>query len=441
MSLCASSCNAVKQPCYYTALRRGEQSFTKEFKGMQQRELIPHLFRTESGKIAAVLCKTFSLEHIEVAEDITSETFLLALETWSYKGIPENPAAWLYTVAKNKAKNHVHRARIFSEKIAGELTPVSEHAVLDIDLSDKNISDSQLQMLFALCHPSIPEEAQVALSLRILCGFGIDEIATAFLTNRETINKRIFRAKEKLRNDKIPIEFPAEAELGSRLKTVLTTLYLLFNEGYYSESQDAVVREDLCMEAIRLTHLLAENEFTNRPAVNALLSLMYFQSSRFAARKNSNGEMVLYEDQDESRWNQEFIGKGAYYLNCASTGNVLSTYHLEAGIAYWYTIKTDLKEKWESILQLYNQLLQLEYSPIAALNRTYALSRANGKHEAIQEAKKLRLTDNHYYYTLLGELYTDVDNDEAKRNFEEALTLARTSSDKQIISKKLQSLS
>ncbi|HEY3402443.1 MAG TPA: DUF6596 domain-containing protein [Ohtaekwangia sp.] len=403
-----------------------------------QQELLPHLFRTESGKITAVLCKLLSVVHIEIAEDITSETFLLALETWPYKGVPENPVAWLYTVAKNKAKNHVHRARIFSEKIASQVKgSVSGYIEMDIDLSDKNITDSQLQMLFTLCHPSVPEEAQVGLSLRILCGFGIEEIANAFVTNKETINKRLFRAKEKLRLEKVAIEFPAETEIDKRLDAVLTTLYLLFNEGYYSESHDAVLREDLCVEAIRLSHLLIENPYTNRPAVNALLALMYFHASRFPARKNNAGEIILYADQNEALWNYEFITKGAYYLHQASQGNVLSAYHLEAGIAYWHTIKTDTKEKWESILQLYNKLLQVQYSPIAALNRTYALSKANGKQEAIREAKKLCLTDNPYYYTLLGELYTGIDTEEARLNLEEALTLARTQADRQIIMKKL----
>jgi RNA polymerase sigma factor (sigma-70 family) len=406
---------------------------------MQQRELIPHLFRTESGKITAVLCKLFSIQHIEVAEDITSETFLQALETWTYKGIPENPTAWLYAVAKNKAKNHIHRVAVFEKKIATELTgaptTIGEY---EVDLSEKNISDSQLQMLLALCHPAIAAEAQIGLSLRILCGFGIEEIANAFLTNKETINKRLFRAKETLRTKKVPIEIPSPSEIPKRLETVLTTLYLLFNEGYYSESNDAVVREELCQEAMRLTTLLTEYPETNKPSVNALLALMYFHASRFAARKADNGEVILYSDQDETLWNQEFITEGAHYLKRSSIGNSLSKYHLEASIAFWHTIKADTKEKWESILQLYNRLLQLEYSPIAALNRTYALSKANGKQEAIAEAEKLQLVDNHYYFTLLGELYTDIDNVKAKQNLEKALELAKGRADKRIIAKKLE---
>jgi RNA polymerase sigma factor (sigma-70 family) len=408
---------------------------------MQQQELIPHLFRTEFRKITAVLCKLFGIDHIEIAEDLASETFLSALETWTYKGIPPNPVAWLYSVAKNKARNYINRNNIFNEKIAANLKYSStEKEEIEIDLSEKNIIDSQLQMLFAVCHPAISTEAQIGLALRILCGFGIEEIANALLTNKETINKRLLRAKEKLRNEKVQIEFPNEKEIDKRLDTVLTTLYLLFNEGYYSESSDDILREDLSMEAMRLTYFLVENEQTNYPNVNALLSLMCFQSSRFDARKNKDGEMVLYDDQDESLWNYELISKGAYFLNMASRGDKLSKYHLEAGIAYWHTIKDDTKEKWENILQLFNKLLQIEYSPIAALNRTYALSKANGKAEAIIEAEKLNLTDNHFYFTLVGELYSDIDNDKAKENLLRALSLAKTQTERQTIQKKIAKL-
>ena len=408
---------------------------------MKQGELIPHLFRTEARKITAVLCKLFGIEHIETSEDIVSDTFLSALENWTYKGVPENPTAWLYTVAKNKAKNLIRRNIIFSEKIAPS---VSQHSTqeneTEIDLSEKNINDSKLQMLFAVCHPAISTEAQIGLSLRILCGFGIDEIANAFLTNKETINKRLFRAKEKLRIEKVSIQFPPENEINKRLETVLTTIYLLYNEGYYSESQNAVLREDLCREAMRLTELLLENQNTNKPAVNALHSLMCFHSSRFAARKKDNGEIVLYQDQDEALWDYDLITKGIYHLKEASQGTTVSKYHIEASIACWHTIKADTKEKWESILQLYNRLLQIEYSPIAALNRTYALSKANGKREAIIEAEKLNLTGNHYYLTLLGELYKDLDNKKAKENLQAAYSLAKTNTDKQTIQNKIDRL-
>ena len=409
---------------------------------MQQQELIPHLFRTEFRKITAVLCKHFGIDNIQLAEDIASDTFLLAVDTWTYKGIPANPTAWLYTVAKNKAKNYFHRTNIFSEKIAAEIkNSFKESEEPEINLSEENITDSQLQMLFAICHPSIPVEAQIGLALRILCGFGINEIASAFLTSNETINKRLFRAKEKLRQEKVKIEFPGKTDINDRLETVLTTLYLLFSEGYYSETDDTILREDLCDEAMRLTSMLIENEQTNQPKVNALYSLMCFHSSRFAARKNEKGEIVLYHDQDESLWNQELIIKGIYYLHESSKGNEISKYHIEASIAYWHTIKSDTKEKWENILQLYNKLLMLEYSPIAAMNRTYAFSKVKGKQEAIAEAEKLNLSNNHFYYTLLGELYSDIDNLKAKENFQIAFTLAKTQTDNQTVQKRIDALS
>ena len=409
---------------------------------MYQQELIPHLFRTEFRKIAAVLSKLFGIENLELAEDIASETFLSALENWPYKGIPENPVAWLYTVAKNKAKNHLQRNQVFTEKIAKQIKySSSQSEEVEIDLSEKNISDSQLQMLFALCHPSIPTESQIGLSLRILCGFGIEEIANAFLTNKETINKRLFRAKEKLRIEKVKIEFPAKEEINDRLETVLTTLYLLFNEGYYSESQDAILREDLCAEAMRLADILIGNGPTNQPNVNALFALMCFHSSRFKARKNEKGEMILYEDQDETLWDQALIAKGTFHLHEASRGNKISRYHLEATIAFWNTQKADTKEKWENILQLYNRLLQLEYSPIAALNRTYALAKAKGNHEGIIETEKLNLTGNHFYFTLLGELHRGVDNKKAEQFFQKAISIAKTQAEKQTIQRKIDRLS
>jgi len=408
---------------------------------MQEQELLPHLFRTEYSKITAVLCKLFGISHIEIAEDIASDTFLRASETWSIKGLPENPTAWLYVVAKNKAKDYFKHNSLFNEKIAKELQ--KESTVIDeieIDLSEKNIMDSQLQMLFAICHPSIPIESQIGLALRILCGFGINEIADAFLTNRETINKRLFRAKEKLRLEKVKIEFPGNAEIDKRLDTVLTTLYLLFNEGYYSSSQDITLRKDLCIEAMRLTHLMVENELTDKPNANALLALMCFHSSRFDARTDKNGDTVLYHDQDTSLWNTELILRGEYFLNRASSGNKLSKFHLDAGIAYWHTQREDSKEKWENILQLYNQLLLIEYSPIAALNRTFALSKANGKKEAIIEAEKLQLNDSHLYQSLLGELYTDINNTKAIECFKLALKLAKSTADRTVIENKIRKI-
>jgi RNA polymerase sigma factor (sigma-70 family) len=405
---------------------------------MQQQELIPHLFKEEYRKIISVLTKKFGLKHIEIAEDIASDTFLTAAQVWGINGLPENPVAWLYNVAANKTKNYLHRGNIYNNKIVPQLKIELEEETLD--LSPQNIIDSQLQMMFAISHPSISAEAQIGLSLRILCGFGIEEVADAFLTNKETINKRLYRAKEKLREENIKLEMPAASELDDRLKSVLSTIYLLFSEGYYSVSNDQTLRKELCFEAIRLCTMLAENKETNTPPVNALLALMCFHASRFDARVDKDGEIVLYEDQDTELWDMKWINKGIYYLKCSASGDQISTYHLQANIAYWNTIKEDSKQKWESILQLYNILLQIEYSPIAALNRTFALAKANGKKEAIIEAEKLNLTNNHLYYSLLGELYTEIDMEKAKKNLEQALSLAKTTNDRNLLKRKLEKL-
>ncbi len=406
---------------------------------MEHGALIPNLFRTEYRKIVAVLCKRFGFDQIETAEDIASDTFLTAAQTWGRDGVPANPTAWLYHVAKNKAKNYLQRAVAFETRIAPELRQGTNGIVeTEIDLSPENINDSQLRMMFAICHPSLSAAAQIGLSLRILCGFGIEEIADAFLTSKETIQKRLYRAKEKLRQEKVELVFPKEADIEARLATVLTTMYLLFNEGYYSISQNMTLRKDLCLEAMRLCHMLTEYHNTNTPQVNALLALMYFHASRFEARTGRDGEIVLYADQDRSLWNSDLIFKGEYFLRCASNGTHLSKYHLEAGIAWWHTRKSDTPEKWENILQLYNRLLQVVYSPVAALNRTYAFSRVYGKEAAIAEAEKLGITDNQFYFALLGELYTDVDNPKASQYFEQALSMARTEADRKVMQRKIE---
>ncbi len=398
-------------------------------------QLVPHLFRTEYGKIVAVLVRRFGFDQVGLAEDIASETFLAALETWPYRGVPEQPVAWLYQVAKNKAKNAVMR-------LGRESELAEEFAVQDeIDLSDSGIRDGQLRMMFAVCHPAIAPEAQVGLALRILCGFGIEEIADAFLTNKETINKRLYRAKETLRKERIEAEFPGFEEVEARLVAVLATLYLLFSEGYYSDSHEEVLREDVCLEAMRLTELLLTDDRTNQPQTRALLALMCFHASRFAARRGSNGDMVLYDDQDRSRWNQELVARGAKLLQEASVGDQFSKYHLEAGIAFWHSTPEESTQKWESILMLHNQLLVLEYSPVAALNRTYALSKVKGATAAIEEAEKLKLENNRFYFALLGELYCEIDHKHARAHFERALALAKTEQDQRIIQHKIENLS
>jgi RNA polymerase sigma factor (sigma-70 family) len=408
---------------------------------MDNKELLPNLFRSEYRNIVSVLAYSFGIKHIEIAEDIVSDTFLSATETWSLQGTPDNPRAWLYAVARNKLRNYIKRNSIFEENIAKEITSTAEKTVeFELDLSVKNITDSQLAMIFTVCNPVNAPESQIALALNLLCGFSVQEIADAFLTNKEVVYKRINRAKEKLKEAAIAIAQPNEKEIGERLHPVLMTLYLTFSEGYYSASQNTILRKDFCDEAMRLAYLLIENQTTSVPEVKALYALMCFHASRFDARQNEQGEIVLYDEQDDSRWDQALIKKGTYFLNMSSVGDQITRFHLEAGIAYWHTQKQDTPEKWQHIVDFYNHLLVLEYSPMAALNRTYALSKRDGKNVAIKEAEKLKLAGNAYYHTLLGDLYSGIDNQKALQHFETALTLIHSSATQATIRKNMERL-
>ncbi|TGL33488.1 RNA polymerase sigma factor [Leptospira perdikensis] len=407
---------------------------------MDHSDIIPNLFRTEYSKIIAVLCKQFGFYQIEIAEDIASETFLTAAQTWGFNGIPTNPEAWLYAVAKNKAKNVIHRDSIFQNKILPFYQRDQNPSGSELDLSEENIQDSQLRMIFALSHPSIPTESQIGLSLRILCGFGIEEIARAFFSNKETIGKRLYRAKERLREKNITLELPAPHEWDDRLTSVLRTIYLLFNEGYSSSSEEKIIRKDLCLEAIRLCSILLENKKTNTPEVNALLSLFCFHISRFDARLDSDGEMILYGDQNRALWNTDFIKKGEYFFFQSNKEPMFSKYHLEAAIAYWHTVAAETEQKWENIFHLYTGLLELESSPFLLLNRAYALFRAKGREVALVEIESLDLKTNPYYFSLLGELYREIEPVKARESFQKALLLTKTERDKVVIRKQLAQL-
>ncbi|SEW51749.1 RNA polymerase sigma factor [Chitinophaga arvensicola] len=402
----------------------------------QSNTLLPHLFRSEYAKMTAVLCRHFGLQHMEIAEDIVSETFLKATEVWGINGTPENPVAWLYTVAKNRAKDYLKRQHLFDTRIKSALTTPEGYTETEVDFGPKTITDSQLAMIFAVCNPANSREAQICLALQILCGFSVEEIANAFLSKTETIKKRLLRARAVLREDNFQIRELHAAAISSRLEVVLKTLYLLFNEGYFSKTNNHLIRKDLCSEAIRLTLLLTENPLTNTRAANALLALMCFQSSRLDARAGLEGETILFEQQDKNLWSKELIEKGNYYLVNACSGNELSKYHLEAGIAYWHTTPTDTR-KWEHILQLYNQLIVMTYSPATALNRTFAFAKVYGAEAGIKEALALQLTDSDDYYALLGYLFTGIDPEKAIGYYGQAITLTKSAAQKKTLEKEI----
>lgn len=405
---------------------------------MVENNLIPSLFKAEYRKIVSVLCRSFGIKHIEIAEDLTNDTFLLATETWQIKRLPENPTAWLYAVAKNKTKDYLKHNKVFSDRIKAEIERnQASFGGFEPDLSSQNIHDSQLLMIFAVCNPTIPAEAQVGLALRILCSFGIEEISDAFLSNKETINKRLYRAKEKLKSENFEIQIEDTNHIDERLDSVLTTIYLVFNEGYYSGTSNKILKKELCLEAIRLCYFLIENRQTNLPKVNALMALMCFHASRLAARTDDLGNTILYDNQNREFWDEELIAKANYYLIQSVKGQELSKYHLEASIAYWHSTKTDSADKWEHILQNYNLLLQIEYSPIVALNRTYALSRAESKDKALVEALKINLIDNRLFHSLLGYLYEEINPENAVEEYQKAIHLSKNDNEKNVLLEKI----
>ncbi len=404
--------------------------------------LLPQLFRTEYGKIVAVLVRSLGPARVSEAEDLVSDTFLLAAETWGMKGLPANPTGWLYTVAKNKARDLQRRNGRFQRKIQPEIqrtTALTE--TVDFDFSPTGFQDSQLRMIFALCHPALNTETQVALCLRILGGFGIEEISAAFLTSKSTINKRLTRGKARLREVLPDLELPPPPDLLPRLEGVLTTIYLLFNEGYHATATPMTFRRDLCADAIRLALLLTNNERTNLPRVNALLALMCFQASRFDARLTAEGDLIAYTDQDRNKWDQRLIKQGSHYLQLAQADRKPGRYQLEAAIACLHAQPQEHPEKWPAVLSLYNQLLMVHYSPVAALNRTYAYGQVHGPAAAIAAALQIDLKGHLSYHLLLGELYQEArQTEQAREHFGQARNLTKNPAAGRFIEEKLKKL-
>jgi RNA polymerase sigma factor (sigma-70 family) len=407
-------------------------------------QLVDHLFRHESGKMISVLSRLMGLQKLEIAQDIVQDTLLQAMSTWSYGTVPDNPPAWLYRVAKNKAIDFLRKEKRFNElspqyayllQSEWTLSPTVHQLFLE-----NEIQDSQLRMMFACCHPSIPEESQVALILKTLCGLSVHEISKAFLTKEETITKRIYRAKEKIRNEKIELDVPDSIQLPVRLDAVLKSLYLLFNEGYNSSHPDHLIREDLCEEAMRLCYLITQHPMTSYPRSKALLALMCFQSSRLNARLDDKGNIILLKHQDRSKWHGPLIQKGFDYLEAAAEPFEVSPYHLEAAIASIHAAALSFeKTDWKSIYHLYEMLFQLQPNPVVAMNKAIASAYAISKESALQELKEIKGLEKHYlYYASLGELYFELnDHTEAKLYYQKALQLTNSQSEQQLLLQKM----
>ena len=409
-------------------------------------QLVDHLFRHESGKMIAVLSRLLGLQNIEVAQDIVQDTLLQAMSTWSYKAIPGNPSAWLYRVAKNKAIDYLRREKRFHE-IGPEYNYLlqSEYTLsstVNNLFLENEIQDSQLRMIFACCHPAITEESQIALTLKTLCGLSVSEIARAFLTTEEVIAKRIYRAKEKIKTEKIGLDVPQSNELAARIDTVLKSLYLLFNEGYNSSHPDDLIREDLCQEAMRLCFLLTQHSLTAYPRSKALLALMCFQASRLDARLDDKNNIILLKNQDRSRWNRSLMSRGFELMEESTEPFEVSSYHLEAAIASQHaTARSFEQTDWKSIYHLYELLYDLQPNPIVAMNKAIASAYAISKQNALNELQKIKgLEHHHIYYASIGEIYFELQNiAEAKEFYQKALTFTTSAHEQQLLLNKINS--
>ncbi|XZF12794.1 RNA polymerase sigma factor [Chitinophagaceae bacterium MMS25-I14] len=411
-----------------------------------------HLFRREGGKMVAVLTRIFGTENLQTAEDVVQDTLLQAMEVWSMKGLPDNPSAWLFRVAKNKAIDIVRRNKFsvqydFSDGEKALLTSgYTAAAAMDNLWKEELVKDDLLRMMYACCHPGISGENQITLILKTLCGFSTAEIARSFLTSEETVTKRLYRTKEFFRTKKVKPAIPSVSELQSRTDAVLNSIYLLFNEGYNSTHSEVLIRTDLIREAMTLCRLLTENEHTQLPEAFALMALMCFHASRSDARLTPEGEIILLPFQDRSRWNQELIAEGNNYMNRAASGYVVSAYHLEAAIAYEHcTARSFADTNWKMILDYYYWLCRLSPSPVTELNKAVAVMQVHGAEAALDELAKIpdrqKLESFYLYHSLLGELYSRTnDLQQSVASFETAIKLTRSEAEKKMLRDKILAL-
>jgi RNA polymerase sigma-70 factor (ECF subfamily) len=409
-------------------------------------ELVEHLFRHEGAKMVATLTRIFGIEHLTLAEDVVQEALARALQTWPFYGAPKNPAAWIMRAARNLALDVVRREKVFREK-EPEITRLVEegNSLQDkVIFREEEIADDRLRMLFVCCHPLIPAEAQVTLALKALGGFSVGEIARAFLTTEAAIAKRLTRAKQKIRDAQIPFEIPTGEQLGGRLDGVLQSLYFLFNEGYKASSGANLVREEICHEAIRLTGLLAEHAAGNVPKTHALLALMLINTARLPARQDGDGNLLLLNEQDRTRWDQAMIARGMFHLAQSAAGEEITEYHLEAGIAACHSGARDYASTdWRRILELYDQLVEFDDSPVVALNRAVALAEVHGPQagiEAVSASRNLTSLESYYLlYAVLGEFESRLHHARAAAaHFRKSLQLAEIKSEQIFLAKRLE---
>lgn len=412
--------------------------------GPQLERIAEDLFRRESARLVATLTSHFGTHRLQLAEDVVQEALVRALQTWPYRGVPDNPAAWLTQAAKNLALDHLRREQRWNRKqedIAGAharwlSTPATGE-------TPDTFADDTLRMMFVCFHPQLSTEAQTALALRTLCSLSPAEIAAAFLCSEAAINKRLVRARQRIRELELPFAVPGPADLPGRLDGVLRTLYLLFNEGYKASSGDRLVREDLCHEAIRLAGLLAGNSATREPRVHALLALMMLNAARLPARTDDAGNLLRLHEQNRASWDFSLIERGIQHLGQAATGDAISEYHLEAGIAACHSLAPDeTSTDWPRILSLYDRLVALTASPVAAMNRAVAVARVHGAQAGLDAlaaiTNRSSLESYHLYHAIRGSLAAELGQiAEALTHFRQAGNLALLPAERDFIARRI----
>ena len=405
-------------------------------------QLVDHLFRQQAGQMVAWLTRVFGPSHLELAEEVVQDALVKALQQWPYAGVPENPAGWLFKVARNGALDVLRRSAFLRER-AGDIARELQAREAAIDAAPPGIADDELRMVFMCCHPELPQDARVALSLKTVGGFSTAEIARAFLTSERTVAQRIVRAKRALRDRRIPFELPGPTELAGRLDSVLEVIYLTFNEGYAAHSGEDLVRLDVCREALRLGRSVAESSLGG-PAADALVALMAFQASRIPARTNAAGELVLLEDQDRALWDPRLLAIGFNHLARSAEGARITPYHVQAAIAAVHGAAARAEDTdWPRMLRLYDDLMQLNPSPVVALNRAVALARVEGPAAALHEVERLEKEPTLEGYYLLpsvkGALLLELGHPRAAATaFREALRHPCSDPEKQLLIARLE---